>query len=528
MLGIYCRISREKEQGKDRSINDQKKSGIEMAKKLGVAYRIYIDEGVSGTLPIDKRPSFNELIDDIYKGDINSVFVYEQSRLERSPEVRFSLNRIFQENDVKVYTVNGLVTEDIESKAVGDIMSVVNNLYVELTKRKIKSVLRTNAEGGRAFAVNPFGYRTDDKGMLVVDDKEAEIVKEIFKMSLSGIGTDSIAIELKNREIPTRRGGSWSGKQVQDIIKNPIHKGQRRWQGETYKAPQILDSNYWDKVNANLKQNRNSGEKVLKHDYLLKGLCTCAKCGRNYYGRININNGDSYYMCSSKRKGQNNCGNRSIGINKLESLVWDSFIKSGELDKRLKEFRKMREDDNNVLAIGKKIDEKQREINSIDKERTNMLRLARKGAIESSDELFISEMRGLQNKKDILLSEVRRLEESREKLEIRQFVSNNDLKGDVDALSFLEKKELIEKHIQRIKILSIDKGAHYVGINVVGGYFPSIYHVAVRGQVTPMKIKFYRENSDIVKVLTDEVETGADVFQYFNKLDKAFKKKANG
>jgi site-specific DNA recombinase len=33
MIAIYCRISREKEAGKDRSINDQRLSGIELAKK---------------------------------------------------------------------------------------------------------------------------------------------------------------------------------------------------------------------------------------------------------------------------------------------------------------------------------------------------------------------------------------------------------------------------------------------------------------------------------------------------------------
>ena len=42
MLGIYCRISKEKEQGKDKSIEDQRLVGIELANKLGVEFEVYI------------------------------------------------------------------------------------------------------------------------------------------------------------------------------------------------------------------------------------------------------------------------------------------------------------------------------------------------------------------------------------------------------------------------------------------------------------------------------------------------------
>ena len=39
MLGIYCRISKEKDKGKDRSINDQKLLGIELSKYLKIPYK---------------------------------------------------------------------------------------------------------------------------------------------------------------------------------------------------------------------------------------------------------------------------------------------------------------------------------------------------------------------------------------------------------------------------------------------------------------------------------------------------------
>ncbi|MEJ6599286.1 MAG: recombinase family protein, partial [Crocinitomicaceae bacterium] len=204
MLGIYCRKSVANEEGKDRSINDQREKGKELSKSLGIDYEVYIDDGVSGTLPINKRPEFSRLIDNVNEGIITKVFVVDQSRLERSPEVRFTLNKIFEENNVELYTEGGKVGNDAESRAMGNIFSVINELYVELTKRKIKSVLKRNAQEGRAFSVNPYGYETDDKGMLTICKNEVEVVKKIYALSLKGIGTDKIAEILTKEGVPTR------------------------------------------------------------------------------------------------------------------------------------------------------------------------------------------------------------------------------------------------------------------------------------------------------------------------------------
>ena len=52
MVGIYCRISKHKEEGKDVSIAVQKKYGIEFAKSEGMEFRVFVDEGVSGATAV--------------------------------------------------------------------------------------------------------------------------------------------------------------------------------------------------------------------------------------------------------------------------------------------------------------------------------------------------------------------------------------------------------------------------------------------------------------------------------------------
>ena len=71
---------------------------------------------------------------------------------------------------------------------------------------------------------------------------------------------------------------------------------------------------------------------------MLKGLLRCDRCNRNLYGYIKEAEGKNQrvYMCSSKR--ETFCGMRSINIDKLNKLVWNS-VKGSHLllKKKLRE-----------------------------------------------------------------------------------------------------------------------------------------------------------------------------------------------
>jgi site-specific DNA recombinase len=58
MLAIYCRTSKNKEEGTDYSIETQQQGGIKLASQLGLEYKFYIDEGMSGTLAIEETDHY--------------------------------------------------------------------------------------------------------------------------------------------------------------------------------------------------------------------------------------------------------------------------------------------------------------------------------------------------------------------------------------------------------------------------------------------------------------------------------------
>lgn len=518
MLGIYCRISREKEEGKDRSINDQKKIGLELAKDLVDDSMIFIDEGISGTLSIDERPEFSRLLDAVQDGKIDKVYVYDQSRLERNTSVRFIVKKILVENKCRLFTATGEVDlNNDEDDLMGDIMSVMNSYYVKITKRKVKSVLRRNASEGKAHGITAYGY-ANNKGMLEIDSDEIKIVKLIYQMSLEGVGTRSIAEHLNAQNVPTRYNKigkgtisnknkytgkitttdksdiNWAGNTIRNIIINPIYKGERSFSGKTYECPAIFTSSYWQKVNDNLSNNANNSGKKVEHKYMLKGLLRCAKCGRNYYGRTRVNKKDNYYMCSSKRYKDLNCGNRSINIDALEYFVWQRFFDNNE-DEEINlltfvkaHFKNLGIEDE-ILEIQEKIDNLDIELKALHFERDRAVKLAVKGIL--TDEDITSEMKRIESainhKKDI---------RTNFKFQIESYKDSDNkiskIEDDLKNISFNDKSTIINKYIKNIAIM----------------FYKDNYYLQIEFKIDGMKKENFFMDKELTFAVTQTIDGG--------------------
>jgi len=498
MIAIYCRISREKEAGKDRSINDQKLSGIELAKKLNIPYRVYIDEGISGTLPIHERPALSNLISDIYSKEISKIYVYDQSRLERSPEARFILKDLFIKENIELYTESGLVGKDIEDEFTGDLMSVINNFYTKITSKKIKSVLKRNAESNKVHAFIPFGFTKDVENKLIIDNDESEIVKKIYEWSLNGIGVNSIANKLNDLKVKTaynKLDGTltvknkytgeltvknkseivWSGNSVRSIIVNPIYKGVRIFSGIEYQCEAIFDEFYWKQVNDNLKNNANNSGKKVEHKYMLKGLLRCGKCGRNMYGRTRTNKKDNYYMCSSKRIKTENCGNRSINIDFLENWLFSKFFLDYSLYKKVKEYLGSLDTIDSKTSLEAEIKELTNKFNQVERKINKLILLAEEGTLTDAEiKHRISALRSEKN--DLTI----KLNNSNNQLKLIAINNSNDLLKGLkvkSSLSFNDKRKILNSYIKNIKVEFID---NYYKIDIewnILGYRDKVYLV---------------------------------------------------
>lgn len=476
MIAIYCRISVDRENQK--SIKEQQNRGQEFAESIGSTFEYYIDKGISGGGKIEDRPEFERLIYDLDSGRIKGLWVWNADRTQREEIIWFTLADLLIKKEIDFYEDGKLIDlNDPNTFFLYGIKSQMDAMYKRVTSKKIKAVLKRNAQEGKAHAkVLPFGYLKDNEGYLAIDEEEAEIVKNVYAKSLSGIGSSTIKNWLNDEGVLTRYnklGGTvtttnkytgrrttkdkkdviWSDKTVQDILRNPIYKGKRKWGEEYYDCPAIFDSDYWQKVNDNLPNNRKHSGKKVDHLYMLKGILECGKCGRNMYGRKRVNLKDNAYICSSKRIPTENCKSRGINIDYLEGVIFNRFLKGDQLLKLVQQSISNNDSKDKIKKLEVEKLGHEKGLKSLEEQRKKAIRLTLMDEIKESD--IQEELQRIRQEKgdvEVKLSNVKKEITFLGKSDELKTSINSDIASIRENTPFNKKKELIHKYIRRIHI----------------------------------------------------------------------------
>jgi site-specific DNA recombinase len=327
-----------------------------------------------------KKRQRNELtsminyVSDSYN-NITFVVISELSRIGRTSEVLKTVETL---NNLKIglislkenlKTLNDDKTVNSTSQMIISVLSSINSYELDTLNYRIKSGLLNAARNGHAGGSTnyPYGYMKDENKMLVINHQEAETVKLIFDMYLQGKGTYQIANFLNGNNIPTRKGPKWRDKVVLEIIKNTIYIGKRRFKGEILNAPVIIDELTYNKGNQLRVSNFNKSDKGNKYEYLLnQQMIVCGTCGRSYFAHKRANGNDNAYKCLSKRYNEN-CGNPSIHIDKLEYAV--KYVFAREFINLIKiDQSETQQIENEILAFEK-------ELKNIEKEQNKLIEL---------------------------------------------------------------------------------------------------------------------------------------------------------
>ena len=204
ITALYERISQDDDfEGDSNSIVHQKEILESYAKKNGFGnIRHFVDDGVSGTR--FRRPGLDTLLEEVRAGNVATVIIKDQSRIGRDVLEVGLLKRTFDEFNVRLIAAN----DNLDTANGFDIMSifrdVFNEWFVADTSRKIRAVAKSKAQNGKHHSTQaPFGYMpsAEDKFVWVIDEPAAEVVREIFKMFISGMGTQIIARDLRERGV---------------------------------------------------------------------------------------------------------------------------------------------------------------------------------------------------------------------------------------------------------------------------------------------------------------------------------------
>ena len=251
VIAAYLRISREDE-SKDESSSIQNQRNIiknyvaEQKEFQDAAIIDYVDDGISGSHT--ERESYQRLLEDIGRGDVDCIIVKDISRIGR--------NMI----DVGDLLMNYLVMLNIRFIAIGNnydslvnpltnlelaMINLANQYYNRDLAQKIISVRRAKNQRGEYLAIAPFGYKKSKtaRNKLEPDEESAGYIRLIFSLAVEGRRSVEIAQILNEQGIPTpldykiKRGGKkyrkvidleesfWTNRIVRRIVINEVYMG---------------------------------------------------------------------------------------------------------------------------------------------------------------------------------------------------------------------------------------------------------------------------------------------------------------
>ena len=187
---------------------------------------IYADEGITGT-SMSKRDEFNRMISDCRDGKIDRIVVKSASRFARNNEEALRTLRELKDLNVSVYFEKERIdTESMNSEFIVALFGMNAQQESMTMSDNMRWSYRHRMQSGEFNTCKaPLGFKLSD-GKLVIVEEEAEIIKRIFDLYLSGNGKHKIAQMLNEEKVGSELGISkWSPSGIIYILKNERYMG---------------------------------------------------------------------------------------------------------------------------------------------------------------------------------------------------------------------------------------------------------------------------------------------------------------
>lgn len=228
---------------------------------------IYADEGVTGTRE-DKREEFLRMINDCRKGKIDRIYTKSISRFARNTRDCLKNVRELKSLGITIYfekenldTAN--MTDEMMITILGGLAqeestSISNNIKWSYQKRFEKGTVNV-------FSA-PFGYKLSN-GILIIDEAQAEIVRTIFNMFLSGIGYQRISEICKKQYFQYKETFSYYG--ILYILSNEKYIGDSVYQ-KTFTTNTLPYKKLQNSGQLNKYYIQNTHEAIISRDIFEK------------------------------------------------------------------------------------------------------------------------------------------------------------------------------------------------------------------------------------------------------------------
>lgn len=309
---LYARKSSEQDERQAMSIDSQLKEMADLALRSGLDVVKVKQESHSAKISA-KRPVFMEMLEEIRKGEYNSILTWAPDRLSRNAGDLGSLVDLMDAKKLaRIKTHSQEFSNNPNEKFLLMILCSQAKLENDNRAINVKRGIRAKCERGWRPCMPPLGYftraATGSDRDIIVDIERAPYIKQMFEMSASGKSGRHIRQWLDENDVRTRKGKHISLSIIYRMLKNPYYYGE-------FEYPK--DSSQWYKGNHEPLITKELFDEVQEalivplkpkwgaKEFPFKQFLKCYSCGSSVVGEEKIKTRKDgttkrfvYYHCS--------------------------------------------------------------------------------------------------------------------------------------------------------------------------------------------------------------------------------------
>lgn len=465
----------------------------------------YIDEGISG-MSTKKRENFHNMISDARAGIFDLIITKEITRFARNTLDSIQYTRELLGYGVGVFFQNDNInTLDEDSELRLTIMSGIAQDELRKLSSRIKfghqEAIKKNVVLGNSRI---FGYRKDHR-KLVIDEKEAEMVRELFTLySTDKYSMNQIEELFWQKGYRNNNGKRICHSTMSNMISNPKYKGYyvgnkvkiidmftkkqkflppEEWvmfKDETGEiVPAIVSEELWDQANEVLARRSldvKNRQNKCNHPNLLTGKMYCTHCGKLYYRKDSKDrkgNLLSRWICSGKiNNGAESCPSFAIYEEEIKEILYEVFKDTAE-DAALiiEEYTNMYAE---ILANDTSADELKKlkdRLSLLSKKKSKLLEYNITGQISDRD--FVEMNKQISEESAEISSAIEEIEnEINSKTEFKQKVEEIRsilLRAESEAGQNMIDSAFINKYIDKIYVTPVEDNTVEIAVKIFSG-----------------------------------------------------------
>lgn len=230
-VGIYCRVST----GEKNQLNSLAAQIAALTRAVANVEQwkltdTFIDiASAKGEVP---RREFDRMLHEAEAHHISIILTKSISRFGRDTVDTLEALRRLKEAGVRViFDEEGLDSSEVDDNLLISVAGSLAQVENETRSMNIRMGLRNRALNGSSgnYRRRLYGYEKDDKGNLVIEPTQAQVVRDIFRWYNDGASILGIIKKLAEQKIPSPTGKEkWSKRTIENLLSNEKYIGTVR------------------------------------------------------------------------------------------------------------------------------------------------------------------------------------------------------------------------------------------------------------------------------------------------------------